>query len=225
MNAGAARAAIAIREAERAAEAASSWYAAHSYSVQKREEEFERQNAAVAQAAVAKLEAKYQARRLAKKAALEKAATSGPGWRVLDRDHRELYRLARDIYDLGLMATPWPSGWTVKWADLRGRNALGMCAHDQKLILIDAAAHRGFSFSSDARQFEETLVHEIVHMLHPGGAHGAAFRETLRRLLAYVMPADEPVEVAARPSLTPRKGVMFSGKAVPWAGAGDWEFR
>jgi hypothetical protein len=223
MNVGAARAAIAIREAERAAEAASSWYAAHSYSVQKREEEFERQHAAVAQAAVAKLEAKYQARRLAKKSALEKAATSGPGWRVLDRDHRELDRLARSIYDLGLMATPWPTGWTVKWADLRGRNALGMCERDQKLILIDAAAHRGFS--SDARQFEETVIHEIAHMLHPGGAHGSAFAETLRRLLAHVMPADEPVEVAARPSLTPRKGITFGGYQPTWRGADQWEFR
>jgi hypothetical protein len=222
---GRALAEIAILEAGKAAAAMASPTAAHSYSVARLQEERARQAAAKEAAWIAKLEAKYQERRRSRKTALEKAATSGRGWIVLDRDHSELNRLGRSIHDLGLMATPWPTGWTFKWADLRGRTALGMCEWDAKLILVDLDAHRG-GFASDSRQLVETLVHEIAHMYHPGGAHGPAFAETLRRLKDFVMPDDEPVEVAARPSLTPRKGVVFSsGKAAPWPGAGDWEFR
>ena len=227
MNLGAALAAIAIDEAAKAARAAQNPYTAHTYAVKRWQEEQDRQDAAREAAAIAKLEAKYQARRLAKKAAEQKAATSGRGWRVLlDRSHEELEHFVHRVYDLAWHGIPWPAGWRAQWADLRGALALGMCVADQKLILIDEAAQRGRS----SAQFTETIVHELCHLMHPQEVHGRGFEETLRRALAYVLgepdavPATAPRPPAPSGHPEPPKGVRF-GRPVPWPDAGQWEYR
>jgi hypothetical protein len=102
--------------------------------------------------------------------------------------------------------------------------AYGRVERTQKLLLIDERRCQG----RPVRDFQETLIHEIAHMVHgPAESHGPRFKETLRRLLAFVVPepADEPAKVASRPSLTPPKGVRYDGRPVTWAGADDWEFR
>jgi hypothetical protein len=103
---GRALAKIAIDEAERYAIAASDPHRAHSYAIQLGREERKRAARDAEAAALAKMEARYLKRYEAKKAAELKAATCGPGWKALDRDHRALEALAHHHHELAFHATP-----------------------------------------------------------------------------------------------------------------------
>lgn len=141
-------------------------------------------------AALANLEARLHAGRPARQAA------------------RELEQFSRSLWsDAGL--GPWPDGWTVKWADLRGRRdahgrpSAGLCVSaPHRLILIDAAAHDAYTFRGD--ELVRTLLHEFAHVVNPHEGHGPAFLETERRLVAQVLPVEPAPIAAARPVVRPR---------------------
>jgi hypothetical protein len=61
----------------------------------------------------------------------------------------------------------------------------GLCVTGAKLILLDERTNRGRSW----RQMLTTVLHELTHVTHPEGEpHSAAFAETLRRVVAHVLP-------------------------------------
>jgi hypothetical protein len=135
--------------------------------------------------------------------------------------HAELEGLAHRTWDLAFHAAPFPVGWKVRWGRLQptisGTVVLGMAVPSAKVILLDEAAHRGRTW----RAMLETVIHELVHVVHPEAGHGSAFEETLRRVLEYVMPAD----VLAAVPLTPASPVTHPRPTPPlgrrW-GPGGW---
>jgi hypothetical protein len=151
------------------------------------------------------------------------AATSGPGWRLLDRPHEELETFAHNVWDLAFHGIPWPKGWRVRWADLRNglRSAFGMCVTSAQLVLLDERAQRGRS----PKEFLRTVLHELVHVAHPDEDHGPGFEETLKRVGAYVLEPTEPVAAERPHPPEPVKGRRFDGRPVSWPGSGEWEFR
>jgi hypothetical protein len=159
------------------------WSHAH-FDATKRWQEAQEKHAAAQEA---KLEAKRQARR---------AATAGPGWRVLERPivpHEELDRHAKDIWNLAFHGAPWPEGWTVKWAALDA--AIGLCLYRERLVLVDERRMR----TRTGAELIKTLTHELSHVLHKaealsGTIHGPRFSDTLERAFAYV---DPPAETTA----------------------------
>jgi hypothetical protein len=148
---------------------------------------------------LARLERWARDRYLARKAAL--TATHGPGWHIIDRSHAELETLAHRVWDLGFHGIPFPTGWRVRWGRLTSRTplgtTLGLADRASRTIVLDPAAHR------TGRELLESLVHELVHVTHPGEAHGARFTETLARVLAFITPNElETVSMAPSPSTT-----------------------
>ncbi len=130
------------------------------------------------------------------------ATTSGDGWRLLDRPHEELEKFAHDVWNLAFHGIPWPKGWRVRWADLRGRFALGTIVNSARLVLIDGDAHR----RGIPKEFLTTVLHELVHVAHPDEIHGPGFEETLKRVVAYVLEPTEPPMAAERPHPAPAAG-------------------
>lgn len=113
---------------------------------------------------------------------------AGPGWRVLEAprvSHAELERLAHLAWDLAFHGIPFPAGWRVRWGELRS-NWRGVTDLRAKIVLLDEGAQRGRTW----RDMLTTVLHELVHVTHPTEVHGAGFEETLRRVVAYVIPAD-----------------------------------
>jgi hypothetical protein len=219
MNVTWALAKIGIDEAEKAAQAASSWHGAHSYAIQREEDE----RAARRRAAIAKMNDFYQARRREKQAAQAKAAalaaTRGPGWKLIDRDPRELEALAKQVWAEGFSAIPFPARWRVRWGHLRASNpgvvVFGRAVRSARVIVIDAAAHR------TGRELVTTLLHELCHVVHgPEARHGPAFADTLQRVLDHVMPADELVTAAAPLSAPTRLRHPEPPRGQRWGPAG-----
>ncbi len=132
----------------------------------------------------------------------KQAVTSGDGWRLLDRPHEELEKFAHDVWNLAFHGIPWPKGWRVRWGDLRGLHAFGLCAKRPQLILIDERAQHGRA----PKDLLQTVLHELVHLVHPDENHGAGFEETLQRVVAYVLEPTEPPMAAERPHPTPAAG-------------------
>jgi hypothetical protein len=185
-----------------------------------------------------KLHAKRRAR-LAAEAAKRPAAplTSGRGWRVSEnprRPHADLEAFAKRVWDLGFLALPWID-YRVRWGNLSGLRAAGLCVGSAKLIIIDEDLYNGEFRSGES--LIRTLVHEMVHAVHitEGDPHGPRFEDTFNRVMAYMNPAPEPAApvrpVAPAPPHTPAelvaatKGRRFDGRPVAWAGAGEWEYR
>jgi hypothetical protein len=136
----------------------------------------------------ARYEAKYHA---AQRAAPPALPTSGEGWRLLSRPHGELEALARHVHELAFHGVSWPAGWHVRWGDLTGLNALGVCVMPHRLLLIDPKAQRGRT----PREFLRTLAHELVHILRPDdvAVHGPRFWDTLANVTHYICgDPDEP---------------------------------
>jgi SprT-like family len=138
--------------------------------------------------------------RLAHRRAKE-GATSGPGWRVIDRPHAELEALAKQIWDVAFHAIPFPD-WRVRWGHLRpstpGEIVFGRAVRSARVIVIDARAH------TTGRALMETLLHELVHAVHGHQAgHGKAFAETLKRVTAVVVPDELAAPLAATPTAGP----------------------
>jgi hypothetical protein len=196
------------------------WSHAH-FDATKRWQEAQEKHAAAQEA---KLEAKLQARRAAKNAAV---ATSGPGWRVVDTPkvpHAELERLTHHAWDLAFHGIPFPASWRVRWGALRPTWRAATIT-SAKLIVLDERAQRGRTW----REMLTTVLHELVHVTRPAEVHGAGFHETLRRVLAYVIPADgladaEPVG-APRATARIQEGLTMDTNA-PKATALDqsWEY-
>lgn len=70
----------------------------------------------------------------------------------------------------------WPEGWRVVWADALP-DAFGICRWNERLIEIcrTGATHQGLD------HLDDTLVHEMVHMVHgPSLPHGRAFSQRVR---------------------------------------------
>jgi hypothetical protein len=215
---------IAMDEIDRRVRAAQNPHTAWLYATQREQEERDARRSA----AIAKMHdfytAKRRARQAAKLEAEKKAATSGPGWKVLDTPYLELEAKAQRLWRDAFCAIPWPKDWKVRWGNLAGRGALGICAYQQKLIVVDKAAHQQCPVPSE--QLTETLAHEIAHSQHPGDSHGPAFAETLRRLLAVVLPKVPvaPKAVAARPPHPePGRGQWLNGR--PLTTPDGWEIR
>jgi hypothetical protein len=144
-------------------------------------------------------------RRLAERRA-KQAATRGPGWAVLPNpkvSHQELEALTHRVWDLAFHATPFPPGWKVRWASLApsraGQVVLGAVAMSARLVLLDEAAQAGRSW----REMLSTVIHELAHVCHPQENHGAGFEETLRRVLAYVLPDEDELAAAAPAAARP----------------------
>lgn len=110
------------------------------------------------------------------------AASSGPGWQIIQSPmvpHDALDAHARNVWHFTFHGQPWPHGWAVKWATLDNR-ALGRCLYQEKLVLVDEARMRGRT----GPELVEVLVHEFAHVLHKeeavgGNPHGRRFSNTL----------------------------------------------
>jgi hypothetical protein len=223
-----------------------SWLASDDY-VRDRAAEKEREwREAPSRAAIARMEVKYQARRLAKAAppAAPPLVTSGRGWRVSEpprRPHAELEALAKQIWDVAFLGLPWV-GYRVRWGDLRPLAAAGLAVPTAKLIVICEHYYSGHGEYPNGESLVRTLTHELVHATHGNepDAHGPRFQDTLQRVMDYMNPAPKPAPAPARspvrpvppsPPRTPdelvaaQKGKRLDGRPVEWAGSGAWEFR
>ena len=147
-------------------------------------------------------------------------------WAHVRRDARqardgELLELAKTVWHEVTGARSWP-GWSVQFADLRKRGALGMCLPASKRVLIDAPAH------SSGPELIRSLVHEFVHLELQHDRHDTIFRETEQRWVDRVLP--EAGRVALRIPAPPRP-VPSTGRPGRhpepvrgrlWAGRGGW---
>jgi hypothetical protein len=171
--------------------------------------------AATQQAAIARMEAKYQAKRRAaqrerdaiarmearlqekRRTYVDGRPTSGPGWKILSnpaQPHAELEARAKRLFAAGWHQIPWPQNWIVRWAELRGglfdvfTIILGLCIAEHRLILISERNNRARS----EQAVDETSVHELVHALHGREeAHGERFATTLSRVKEFLFPNPE----------------------------------
>jgi hypothetical protein len=139
--------------------------------------------------------------------------TAGRGWKVAEhplRPHREIEAFAKKVWRLGFLNFPWP-GYTVKWGDLRGLAACGLCRPDLRLIVICEQYYSIGEYSNAesrirAESLIRTLVHELCHAIHGGepDPHGPEFQETLARVMAYMYPPPEPKQIPPPQAAPPR---------------------
>jgi hypothetical protein len=212
-----------IREIDERVRANSNPHLAHALSVRLEREAQEK----IVEAAIARMDAKYQKRRREKLAgvSVEALPTSGRGWVLLDRPHEALERLVRDAWDLGFHGIPWPDGLRVRWADLSmsegGTGAYGMHVPEFKLILFDERAHQ----RRTPQQFLKTILHELAHVTHPHEVHGNRFASTLKRLVDYVIPESDDTDNRP-PHPEPVKDRRWDGRPVhALTTSGGWEYR
>jgi hypothetical protein len=145
--------------------------------------------------AVQALHDRLMKKRLARLASSPTRRTFGSTWRVIHEPlapHAQLEELARGLWDLMTFGCPWPDDWIVRWGHLEpheGRRVLGTTVFRDKTILIDERFHRR------SRDLEDTVIHELVHVLHGINhvGHGQLFSGTLERVSEYLKSRPSPV--------------------------------
>jgi SprT-like family len=170
--------------------------------------------AVMERAAIARMEATYQAKRRAaqreRDAIARMEATlmarrgaqaygrpiAGPGWKIL-RDplqpHSVLEARTKRIFDTVWHGIPWPRDgdrdWIVRWADLPG----GLLDVFKVIYGLCLAEHAMILISEKhnrarrEQDVDETLVHELTHALHGRAeGHGERFTATLTRVKAFL---------------------------------------
>jgi hypothetical protein len=95
--------------------------------------------------------------------------TAGRGWKVAEhplRPHRELEAFAKKVWRLGFLNFPWP-GYAIKWGDLRGLAACGLCRPDLRLIVICEQYYSIGEYSNAAHpSFDEMVGKQLAVMFH-----------------------------------------------------------
>jgi hypothetical protein len=88
---------------------------------------------------------------------------AGDGWTVLSTpDDRALEAVARQMWNIGFRL-PWPAGWHVRFANLRGKHdgyAAVTLYKPHRLILIDQENYR----RRGDLDLETSLLHELTHL-------------------------------------------------------------
>lgn len=138
--------------------------------------------------------------------------------------HESLEAHTREIWGFVWHGIDWPAGWRVRWGEMNtkelmsvgdwlrewGRQlgrifpsphcalssdalVLGLCVVNEKIILIDDANQR--ALHRTPRQFDETLIHELIHAhVHGDGDHGPRFAATLKRATDYYFTRADTTE-------------------------------
>jgi hypothetical protein len=129
--------------------------------------------------------------------------------------HESLEAHAREIWHTAFHGIDWPQDWRIRWGEMNtkelmsigdlirewgrqlgrvfqlpqcalsiGDRVLGLCVASQKIILIDETNQR--ALHRTPRQFEETLIHELIHVhVHGDGDHGPRFAAALKNATGY----------------------------------------